>query len=174
LKSGKVIQLFGVLITLLVSLSASYAADTSDSNSSDVSNQVMIDPSLSDDSGTDDSGNDSFNDSTDPVIYYAMDDGATSTSLDDSGNDSDSQNDDNLSSDTEENGSDVISGNGSVWGESSVAIGYSSGITSSNVVTTNTDPQNDKIHMQKTGIPILPAELGIISIVGGFMINRIR
>ena len=28
--------------------------------------------------------------------------------------------------------------------------------------------------MQKTGIPILPAELGIISIIGGFMINRIR
>jgi len=38
------------------------------------------------------------------------------------------------------------------------------------------DPQqvNDTIPMQKTGAPILPTLIGIISIMGGFMVNRIR
>lgn len=114
---------------------------------------------------SDDNNDDSLNDSMDPVIYYAMDYGATSTSSDDYGNNSSS-----------DNGSGYSYGNGSGWGESSGSgtnMG-DSGVTSNTLVTTNTDPQKDKIPMQKTGIPILPAELGIISIIGGFMINRIR
>ena len=145
-------KLLGLLIILLVSISASYAADTTDSNSNDVSNQVLTDPGLSDDSGlsdsnTDDESNDSVtddnndasNDNADPTIYYSM-------------------------------GSNSSNGSG---------VGYASGhsdngtstITSTISVSSLKDP---KIPMQKTGIPILPAELGIISIIGGFMINRIR
>jgi len=185
LKSSKVMKLFGVFITLLISLSASYAADTSDLNSTDISNQVMTDPGLSDDSGlsdtnTDDDGNDSltdynsndtFNDGIEPTIYYAMADGATSISLDDSGNDSNSQGEDNLSTDSS-NGT----GNNSLsfgWGVSG-SSNWSSGNMPTTTVTTMEDPQKNKIPMKKTGIPFLPAELGIISIIGGFMINRIR
>lgn len=139
-------KLLGLLIILLVSISASYAANTTDSNSNNVSNQVLTDPGLSD-SNTDDESNDSVtddnndasNDNADPTIYYAM-------------------------------GSNSINGSG---------VGYASGpsdngtstITSTISVSSLKDP---KIPMQKTGIPILPAELGIISIIGGFMINRIR
>ena len=187
MKSNKIMKLLGILITVLVSLSASYAADTSDSNSTDASNQVMTDPTLSDDSGSsdtdgDDSGssdldtddnNDDANDSTDPTIYYAMADSTTSTFLNDSGNGSDSQDENNLSN---ENGLNMTEypayGNGSVSGSS---IGdYHLIVATPYTAMTSTDPLKDKIPMQKTGIPILPAELSIISIIGGFMINRIR
>ncbi|MGB9201680.1 hypothetical protein, partial [Methanobacterium sp.] len=119
----------------------------------------------SDDSGlSDDNNDDSSNNITDPVIYYAMDNGATSTSFDDSGNNSSS-----------DNGSGYNYGNGSGWGESSGGPNMGdSGVNSNTIETTNMDPQKENIPMQNTGIPILPAELGIISVIGGFMINRIR
>lgn len=57
---------------------------TTDSNSNDVSNQVLADPNLSDDYGLSDSNtndvsnsvtddnNDTSNDNADPTIYYTM------------------------------------------------------------------------------------------------------
>ena len=100
MKNSNVLKFLGILITLLVSVSASYAADTSDINSNDSSNQVLTDTGLSDDSGlsdsntddvgndlgTDDNNNDTFNDSTDPTIYYAMEGNGTSGPISGNGN----------------------------------------------------------------------------------------
>ena len=41
--------------------------------------------------------------------------------------------------------------------------------------TDNNDPEQvkeDTIPMQKTGIPVLPALLGILSLMGGFIVSR--
>ena len=138
---------------------------------------------------TSDDGSDSVtddnNDGTDP-IYYSMVDSATSS--DDSGlGDSNTDDDSNdsitdNSNDSSNDSSDPIlyyalEGNNSGPVMNGTGVRNStgdSGITPTATVTTYGDPQNAKIPMQKTGIPILPAELGIISIIGGFMINRIR
>jgi hypothetical protein len=157
LKSSKITKLLGVLITLLVSISASYAAGTSDSNSNDVSDQILSDPDLSDNSGLSD---DSYN------IQYEEQGTSGSVILSGAGGNG---------------GAGLIRGNGGKGGVSISGKGGNGGYFGNDSVigkgetgNTTQDPQNAKIPMQKTGIPILPAELGIISIIGGFMINRIR
>ena len=96
------------------------------------------------------------------------------TSSDDSGL-SDSNTDDDSNDSTDPTTYYPLDGSNSTP-EMNGTGGYSTGsaMTPTATVTTYGDPQNAKIPMQKTGIPILPAELGIISIIGGFMINRIR
>jgi hypothetical protein len=115
---------------------------------------------LSDDSGLSESNTD--------------DDGSDSVTDDDG---SDSVTDDNNDTSNDSTDPTLYYGeSGSISGNSSSgnSPGDSFVTTKTITVTKYGDPQNAKIPMQKTGIPFLPAELGIISIIGGFMINRIR
>lgn len=194
-------KILGILITLLVSLSGSYAADSTNSNTINVSDQIITDSGSSDNTGLtddanteDDSGltddsdisdnsgltdnsdisdnsdesddNGSLSDGTEPVIYYAMDNDGSSTSPIGSVDNSNSLGDsDSQDEDLGNNSTDDTNGTGIGFG-----MGGNGGSGSGNL---QEDPQNS-IPMQKTGIPILPAELGIFSIIGGIIINKIK
>jgi hypothetical protein len=156
-------------------MSAAYAADPT---SNDISDQGVIDTGVSDGS-----------DVSDPVLYYTMSYGIDSNLA----GSADSGLTDGVVTDA--SGSNVINGATDPSSEvSSNSFGTtdnvytddgaildnaaSPGDSSKTIIhkSVQKDPQqvNDTIPMQKTGAPILPALIGIISIMGGFMVNRIR
>jgi len=201
---SKIIKSLGVLIILLVCMSAAYAADSTDQNSKYTSDQGNIDSGASDvstDSGVSD---DSGADTNDPVLYYATSelnsaDGSPDSALtDDPGSDTSDPGSsvtvplsDDPGSDTSDNG--TVTDDGSGTNEDSYILAsadesrvYKDVSSENNSVqfdpdhvrsSAQKDPQqvkNDKIPMQKTGVPILPAVASIITIMGGFLVNKFK
>ena len=188
---GKIIKSLGVLIILLVCMSAAYAADSTDQNSKYTSDQgnidsgasdVSTDPGVADDSGVSD---DSGADTNDPVLYYAT------SELNSADGSPDSALTDDPGSDTSDNGTVTDDGSGTnedpyILASADESRVYKDVSSENNSVqfdpdhvrsSAQKDPQqvkNDKIPMQKTGVPILPAVASIITIMGGFLVNKFK
>ncbi len=152
----------GVFIILSVFISAAYASDPTDISAGDGSDQ--------DDSGLDDSGldekllDDPMNKDILLTSFAMASDDDTVTPAAATGSDL---------GDNQTSGEDgaVLDGSGLQFDPDAVSEIYG---TEQNK-TDNNDPEQvneDTIPMQKTGIPVLPALLGILSLMGGFIVSR--
>jgi hypothetical protein len=208
LKGGKIIKSLGILITLFVFISASYAADTTDLTDSNILGAEFDDSGLDDstwddeipndgtedpyDPGTDDvypyeePATDPLNDELDPLVYYTMNYGVTQENFEDTIDGEilegdGSPEDDNLETDTDEV-TDDNNESDDYYPMVDTEMLYK-GDLQDNSAQASFDPEQvrgveteqtktETMPMQKTGTPVLPAAIGFLCLLGGFMVNR--